>query len=367
MPASISTAVTAAPGARAERPSGSRGPGPISSTRRPGGRRLARGSPRGPRRRPGSSGDSACRARRPASRSARRTAAGSIEPGPLTCRPRLRLPLTTRAAATAGRRDPGAARPRPRTAARPPHRSSRRCPCTGPAAGRRAAGRRLRLAREPRPERPCWRPRRRRARSPARRTAFAGADRLRRQHVDDRVLEAPAQLRDDRRAERRGRVVARQPLVGARGGHDPPRGRLQPAEAEVVRVAEPGAGEHAVVAPSRPPAAAWIAGPPGYGRPSSRPTLSNASPAASSTVCPSSRYVEMVAHLDEERVAAGDDERHEREERAARGPPRRGRAATRRTRGPRGGSPRRAASRGPRRGVLAKLIPTSSEPARPGR
>ncbi len=38
-------------------------------------------------------------------------------------------------------------------------------------------------------------------------------------------------------------------------------------------------------------AARWIAGPPGYGSPSSRPTLSNASPAASSTVWPRSRYV----------------------------------------------------------------------------
>ena len=56
-----------------------------------------------------------------------------------------------------------------------------------------------------------------------------------------------------------------------------------------------------------------MAGPPGYGRPSSRPTLSNASPAASSTVWPEQAVAQVVAHLDEERVAAADDERHERE------------------------------------------------------
>ena len=77
-------------------------------------------------------------------------------------------------------------------------------------------------------------------------------------------------------------------------------GRLEAAEAEVERLAEPGArqrrwrtaipdGSRTDRAASHASAATWIAGPPGYGSPSIRPTLSKASPAASSTVRPSSR------------------------------------------------------------------------------
>ena len=83
----------------------------------------------------------------------------------------------------------------------------------------------------------------------------------------------------------------RQALVGAGLVDRPAGGRLQAAEAEVVacRRATPAGTRHrGGVAAS---AARETAGPPGYGRPSSRPTLSNASPAASSTVWPRSRYV----------------------------------------------------------------------------
>ncbi len=67
------------------------------------------------------------------------------------------------------------------------------------------------------------------------------------------------------------------------------------------------------VAGRAPSAAAEIAGPPGYGRPSSRPTLSNASPAASSTVWPSRRVAAVIVHEDQLRVAAADHQAEERE------------------------------------------------------
>ena len=82
-------------------------------------------------------------------------------------------------------------------------------------------------------------------------------DRLRHEHVDDRVLEAPRELRGRRRpAVGLAGSSGRQALVGARRVDRPARRGLEAREAEVVRVAEPRPREDRVVprrAP-RPPA-----------------------------------------------------------------------------------------------------------------
>ena len=93
---------------------------------------------------------------------------------------------------------------------------------------------------------------------------------------------------------------------------------LEAREREVVRRASPGpwrrsarAGTRiAAGSPSR--ASRSMCGPPGYGSPSRRPTLSNASPAASSSVEPSSVDARAdVVHEQQRRVPAGHDERHD--------------------------------------------------------
>src|SRR5207247_4970671 len=70
-----------------------------------------------------------------------------------------------------------------------------------------------------------------------------GPDRLRREDVDDRVLEAACERGDRRLREPSFRVPWRVPLLGTCRLDDPTCGRLQAAEAEVVRVAEPGTRE----------------------------------------------------------------------------------------------------------------------------
>ena len=58
-----------------------------------------------------------------------------------------------------------------------------------------------------------------------------------------------------------------------------------------------------------PVAALSMSGPPGYGRPSTRATLSYASPAASSMVEPSSAMCRDVVHLQQRGVTAGHQQR----------------------------------------------------------
>ena len=91
---------------------------------------------------------------------------------------------------------------------------------------------------------------------------LGGPDRLGHEDVDDGILEAPGQLGDDVVGERRlgGPGQAR---VGARLGDDPARSRLEAREAQVVRVAEPGPREDAVMAGWPPPPPARSPGRPG--------------------------------------------------------------------------------------------------------
>ena len=298
-PRSSSTAVTAAPAS--SRPLG-QDPEPGPDLEDPAARRRRRlGEDRledvgvgeevlGHRGRGGPAG------RRPGASGGRRAA--STRGGAVAWRRRLQAPRRPLSAGQRQRR-PGVeveagplAGGEPSGAGRADHR-----PVVG--AQRRAAGtisgrpQRLRLAREAGPERAV-------RGDAAAEDDRPGADRLgrpdrlRHEHVDDRVLEAPGELRgrvvgEAASGSRRRRPVAAPRRRGPR--RRPPGRRLQAREAEVVacrRATPAGTRRRGGVAAS---AARWIAGPPGYARPSSRPTLSNASPAASSTVWPSSRYV----------------------------------------------------------------------------
>ena len=83
----------------------------------------------------------------------------------------------------------------------------------------------------------------------ARADPLRGAQRLGREHVDDRLLERVGQLGDGRRRQRRA-VGPGTDLIGGdaqlvRDGA--PRRRLEAAEAEVERLAQPGAREAALV------------------------------------------------------------------------------------------------------------------------
>ena len=284
-PRSSSTAVTLARRRRGARPSGTRGPGRSRGRRGPAPGPPRAGSPRGRRRRRGSSargcgapagprraGAAGRSAGRAAGRSravavAHRAPAGSDGPR-----------VEVEARALAGGEAPGARRPR----------SSRRCPCTGRAAGRPSR------SRAPPPRRRAGRAARAFAATPppstmpARPDLLGRPDRLGREDVDDRVLEAPGELGDRPRrgaARPRARPRAGRPRR-ARVRDDPPGGGLEAGEAEVVRVAQPGPREDAVVrdGAARPPARS-PARPDSRGR-AAGPTLSNASPAASSTVVP---------------------------------------------------------------------------------
>ena len=109
----------------------------------------------------------------------------------------------------------------------------------------------------------------------------AGQDRLAHQHVDDRFLEG------------RRDVGHRHRLAGPLTSLDPPGdGGLQAGEGEVVAVLAQVAGPvrpRGKSTKARSPSRAdrSMCGPPGKGRPSTRATLSKASPAASSIVAPS--------------------------------------------------------------------------------
>ena len=199
---------------RAGRRSGSPSPGPISRTRPPG---SGAASARIASRTSGSARKfwdiEEWRARRPAARSVRRTAAGSTRGGAVTgggfggaVTPARRGP----AAATAARRGRGRRARRRRTVGPPA------APIIAPLSVQSAG------PRDDRAARPAPRPR---PRGASRSGPFAATpppstidrapdrlgrpDRLRHEHVDDRVLEAPRELR--------GRVVgqARRPAVVA--------------------------------------------------------------------------------------------------------------------------------------------------------
>ena len=108
------------------------------------------------------------------------------------------------------------------------------------------------------------------------------------------------------------RVIQQAGMVAQKIAH----GGFQPAEAEiVVRVVEHRSREIEGLADSPPSASRSISGPAGYGKPISLPVLSKHSPAASSTVEPSTRCFNSLCDVHEHRVAAADDERDVRLER----------------------------------------------------
>ena len=192
----------------------------------------------------------------------------------------------------------------PRTGGPRRPRSSPRCPCTARAAARSAA----RPGPPPRPpvDRAgrCWPRRRRRARSSAPRPR-GRADRLGHEDVDDGVLEAPRELgHGDRRGAAAGSSAA-SPCVGAASVTIRRAAVLRPEKLKSYEspIHARGNTTSRRVAPA---AAAWIAGPPGYPRPSSRPTLSNASPGGVVDGRAEEAVRQVVAHLDEERVPAAD-------------------------------------------------------------
>ena len=142
---------------------------------------------------------------------------------------------------------------------------------------------------------------------------LGGPDRLGHEDVDDGVLEAPRQLRDDVVGERRLGGLG-QARVGAGLGDDPAGSRLEAREAQVVRVAQPRPRKDAVV-PGR-----------GLGRPTDRRPARVAEPQQATDLVEGlaggvvegraeQPVGEVVAHLGDEGVAAGHDQRHEREDR----------------------------------------------------
>ena len=140
-----------------------------------------------------------------------------------------------------------------------------------------------------------------------------GTDRLRGEHVDDGVLEAPRQLGDEWIRERSVGLV-REPGLGPGGVDDPPRRGLEPGEAEVVRLTEPGAREDPIARGGRLRRA--------LDRRSARvaeaeqpPDLVEGLAGGIVDGLAEQPIGQVVAHLGEEGVAAGHDERDERERR----------------------------------------------------
>ena len=134
-----------------------------------------------------------------------------------------------------------------------------------------------------------------------------GVERLAGQHVADRLLEG------------RGDVGDRHRLAGALARLDPARDRgleagereVEPVPLQVLARGQPAREVDVHAVPAR--AARSMCGPPGNGSPSSRATLSKASPAASSMVAPSG--VDAAGHvLDPQQagVAAADQHRQAR-------------------------------------------------------
>ena len=240
-------------------------------------------------------------------------------PGPGTCRTRTLRPrpptpersgddLGDRQGRVGGRGRARTAYGRGRPARRRARRPSRRCRCTARAAG---------------PGPGCPAPSARSSAS-ARSREFAatpppisrsldalvggGVERLAGQHVADRLLERRRDVRDRHR------------LAGPLAGLDPARdGGLEPGEREVeavpLQVARGGQPAREVdrTRGRRSRAARSMCGPPGNGSPSSRATLSNASPAASSMVAPSGSTPPVTSSTSSRlRVPAADQQRHAR-------------------------------------------------------
>ena len=113
-------------------------------------------------------------------------------------------------------------------------------------------------------------------------SADGGVDRLAGQHVADRLLEATRPRRRPAPAPRRARGP--RPSGPPRSSARRTRSRSGAARGRAATVSPRGKAMDAA-SPSR--AARSMCGPPGNGSPSSRATLSKASPAASSMVAPS--------------------------------------------------------------------------------
>ena len=164
----------------------------------------------------------------------------------------------------------------------PRTRSSRRCPCTAPASD----STRERRAREPSSARLA-----RSARFAP--TPPATIKALRDPVASSAVTALGGQRVDDGGLKRSRDVgphcVVEAPCVGAARLDRESRRRLQPAEAEVEALILERARQSETLRLRRASASAASCGPPGYGSPSSRATLSNASPAASSSVSPTIR------------------------------------------------------------------------------
>ena len=136
----------------------------------------------------------------------------------------------------------------------------------------------------------------------------AGEHRLAGQHVDDRLLEARRDVGDRHRLARRARAASTQRATAVLSPENEKSNRCRSRSRPVVR---PRGKSMATRSPSR--AARSTCGPPGNGRPSTRATLSNASPAASSIVAPSGRTsCGHVGHEQQRGVAAGDEQRQRR-------------------------------------------------------
>ena len=248
---SSSTAVTAAPAL--EQPAGQDARGPARSRARAGRApaRPRRGWPGGRPGRRGSSATGACRApeaRRaegPADLERIDDAARAVGPSALAAAPRAAATAAPRGrgSARSPRREPppaGGADHRPVVRAQPRPRHDER------------HAERLGLAREPRRGARRSPPRRRRARSMRAPVASRGPDRLRDEHVDDGILEAPRELGRRPRRGSGSSAVRRRPSSARAASTIRRAAVFRPREAEVERVAEPGARERRVVAASLP-------------------------------------------------------------------------------------------------------------------
>ena len=196
-------------------------------------------------------------------------------------------------------------------------RSSPRCRCTAPAAARSAG------CRGPRPRPPGGSRRTRFAATPPPSTidrapiASRRPDRLGHEHVDDRRPGSPR--RAPPAAASRERHVRRRPaqalVRAARPSTIASRRCLEPAEAEVVGVAEPGPREDRVARSSRAAAACDDRRAARIAEPEQPADLVEGLAGRVVDGLAEQPVRQVVAHLDEERVAARHDERDEREDR----------------------------------------------------
>ena len=130
----------------------------------------------------------------------------------------------------------------------------------------------------------------------------ARRDRLRGQHVGDRLLERGRDIGD-----RHGSPASRWPRPSGRPRSSDRRRRSRASRHRALAARE---GDRAAVTDARDRGRSG--GPPGNGRPSTRATLSKASPAASSTVAPSdSTGPRHVRDQQQRRVAARHEQRDE--------------------------------------------------------